>query len=154
MKDDFFNALPVEKDVTPEKIVSAELSARMDLVNFVRGQLQYLNARDDALDTAIRTLMERIETDGESVTSGTLVKLIEVLNKGKNDRIGALFQFLKPQNQLNQQPTNPPPGPSNPNQSDNGISREEVKVSKNLLNFLEKVAKQSEEKETELHEET
>lgn len=138
----------VREEADHIKEMKAESSARINLLNFVNNRIKQLESRDELKSKTIEVLLHRLENETDEVTTLTLVKLLEALNKHENESTNNLFNLFKPQVNLQL-----PDGGGNHHRDDNTlidsntgeqIDKKEFEKSKRIYDMLETIKKEQE----------
>lgn len=153
-QDLLLQSIKEKMDDTSKKTAQEEVDVKLDLLRYLRATIDTVTSKNDLKSSVVALLQTRLAEDADEMSTGTLIRLFEVLSKVETDMSGHILGILKQQITIQQNNINSNNTLSlNKNETkavesheSKQISKEEYNKFKNVYEFLEK-AKQIESSE-------
>lgn len=123
-----------------EQEMEIGLSAQIAMLRFLKSKMAEEKTVVTLRKKVLDALEEKVDDDEDIVSVGVLMKLLEILDKGENDKTSGILSVLR-QNVLFQQVPNTSPGPPKEKLVDDkeSITKDQLSMYRKLDNFLKKV---------------
>jgi hypothetical protein len=107
-----------------------------NLMGFLNGYIARSTSKSLLKEKVEKMLFDKLEAEEDDVPYGVLIKLQEILSKGETDAAIPILKIIESATKSEKEPEQPLL-PTNPNSATSGITTEDMKGYKKLLELLE-----------------
>lgn len=141
MKEQFFQKIKTIE--TESQAIQEDSAVKTELLVFLKNQMANVQSKNDLKLAVTAELMKRIIEEKDTISTATLIKLMEVLDNTENEKVGNILAVLKQQVIFQQNNLVPPAGGAVPLPEEQQVSKDDYQKAKKVYELVEKL-KQSE----------